>query len=61
MMWEYSFTKASGSKEVRVILEFPEQSDQKAEKEFTGRLKAIYLEKLLGLSGMETGEAIAHE
>ena len=33
------------NKQVKVTLEFPERSDQKAEQEFISRLKAIYLKK----------------
>lgn len=61
MISEYSFTKVSGNKEIRVTLEFPEQSDQKVEQEFTGRLKAVYLEKLLSISGAGAGEERVHE
>lgn len=31
---------------VKVTVEFPEQSDIKARQELTGRLKAMYLEKI---------------
>ena len=34
------------NKQVQVTLEFPEQSDPKAEQEFVSRLKTIYLEKI---------------
>lgn len=34
------------SKEVHVILEFPEKSDSSAEAEFISRLKEIYLRKI---------------
>ena len=34
------------NKEVKVTVEFPEQSDLVAEREFKGRLKEIYLEKV---------------
>jgi len=34
------------NKQIQVILEFPEQSDQKAEQEFIARLKEIYLKKI---------------
>ncbi len=34
------------NKTTNVILEFPEQSDQKAEQEFIARLKEIYLKKM---------------
>ncbi len=34
------------NKQIQVILEFPEQSDQKAEHEFIARLKEIYLKKM---------------
>ncbi len=34
------------NKQIQVILEFPEQSDQKAEQEFIARLKEIYLKKM---------------
>lgn len=34
------------NKEVHVILEFPTQSDPKAEQEFISRLKEIYLRKI---------------
>lgn len=33
------------NRKINVILEFPEQSDQKAEQEFIARLKEIYLKK----------------
>ena len=33
-------------RQVKVTLEFPEQSDLKAEQEFISRLKALYLEKI---------------
>lgn len=36
---------------VKVTLEFPEQPDWRAEEEFTGRLKAVYLEKLEAMAG----------
>ncbi len=34
------------NKQIQVSLEFPEQSDQKAEQEFIARLKEIYLKKI---------------
>lgn len=34
------------NKQVQVTLEFPEQSDQKAEQEFIARLKEIHLRKI---------------
>ena len=34
------------NKQVQVTLEFPEQSDQKAEQEFVSRLKTMYLENI---------------
>lgn len=34
------------NRQIKVILEFPEQSDPKVEQEFISRLKAIYLEKM---------------
>ncbi len=40
-----SFSKTAGNKEIKVMLEFPEQSDQKAEQEFFSRLKEICLQK----------------
>ncbi len=34
------------NKQIQVTLEFPEQTDQKAEQEFIARLKEIYLKKV---------------
>ncbi len=34
------------NKQIQVTLEFPEQTDQKAEHEFIARLKEIYLKKM---------------
>lgn len=40
----YSLTYQN--RQVQVTLTFPEQTDTKAEQEFVGRLKTIYLEKI---------------
>lgn len=40
------FSLSHQNKQVKVTLEFPEKSDQKAEQELIGRLKAIYLKKV---------------
>lgn len=40
------FSLSHQNKQVKVTLEFPERSDQKAEQELIGRLKAIYLKKI---------------
>ena len=40
------YVRNNGNQKVVVTLEFPEQSDKKAEQEFIGRLKEIYLRKL---------------
>lgn len=41
-----SFLCKHKNKEVKVTVEFPVQSNPKAEQEFTSRLKEIYLEKV---------------
>lgn len=40
------FSLSHQNKQVNVTLEFPESSDQKAEQELIGRLKAVYLKKI---------------
>lgn len=41
-----SFLYKHNNKEVKVTVEFPEQSNPQADSEFTRRLKEIYLEKV---------------
>ena len=45
-MDSYSYTTTHKNKQVNVILEFPKQTDHKAEQEFISRLKELYLEKI---------------
>ena len=45
-MDSYSYTTTYRNKQVNVIVEFPKQTDQKAEQEFIFRLKELYLEKI---------------
>lgn len=45
-MESYSYTTTHKNKKVNVTLEFPKQTDQKAEQEFIFRLKELYLEKI---------------
>lgn len=42
-------------RQVRVTLEFPEQSDLKAEQEFISSLKAVYLEKIQHSHDLQEG------
>lgn len=46
------------NRQVMVTLEFPEQSDLKAEQEFISRLKAVYLEKIQHAYDLQTGSLI---
>lgn len=43
------------NRQVMVTLEFPEQSDRKAEQEFISRLKAVYLEKIQHAHDLQAG------
>lgn len=45
-MDSYSYTTRHKNKKVNVTLEFPKQTDRKAEQEFIARLKELYLEKV---------------
>lgn len=45
-MDSYSYITTHKNKQVHVTLEFPKQSNQKAEQEFIFRLKELYLEKI---------------
>ena len=45
-MESYSYTTTHKNKKVNVTLEFPKQTDRKAEQEFIARLKELYLEKV---------------
>lgn len=40
------FTKTEGNKEINITVVFPNRSDEKAEQEFIGSLKELYLKKL---------------
>ena len=46
LMDSCSYTTTRKNKQVHVTLEFPKQTDQKAEQEFISRLKELYLEKI---------------
>lgn len=41
-----AYPKSFIYKKVMVTIEIPEQSDERAEREFVGRLKEIYMEKI---------------
>lgn len=41
-----SYTTTHKNKQVHITIEFPKQTDQKAEQEFISRLKEMYLEKI---------------
>ena len=45
-MESYSYTTTHKNKKVNVTLEFPKQTDRKAEQEFIARVKELYLEKV---------------
>ena len=45
-MDSYSYTTIHKNKQVNVNIEFPKQTDQKAEHEFISKLKELYLEKI---------------
>ena len=52
------YVSENGNQKVVVTLEFPKQSDKKAEQEFIGRLKEIYLKKVKVLSIQEKDSAL---
>jgi len=45
-MESYSYRTTHKNKQVNITIEFPKQTDQKAEQEFISRLKELYLEKI---------------
>ena len=45
-MDSYSYTTTHKNKQVNITIDFPKQTDQKAEQEFIVRLKELYLEKV---------------
>lgn len=47
-MLSQSFIYSYQNHKIKVTIEFPQQPDQKAEQDFIGYLKEIYLKKLYG-------------